>query len=268
MIGFIAIGKENPGTPYGQDDIDLLSSVASQSGSAIMRSRATERLIENKELDTFNQMSAFVLHDLKNAAGHLSLILQNAPEHMHQEEFQQDMLETVSEALARIDKVMSKLTAIPEREQVKPMTFPAARFLEELLDRIRPRLQGIETVRTFDTALEFHTDPDILEKTLENILVNAAEAVDGKGMITIALRMDGDFPLISISDNGIGMTEDFIREKLFKPFQTTKKKGTGLGMWQVKNMAEQLGAKIDVSRNRDGGITVTLRLPPRTPAAH
>ena len=108
MIGFIAIGQENPGTPYGQDDIDLLSAVASQASAALMSARYAKKLAENKELDTYNRMSATVLHDLKNAAGHLSLILQNAPKHMNQAEFRKDMLDTISEALARIDKVMNK----------------------------------------------------------------------------------------------------------------------------------------------------------------
>jgi putative PEP-CTERM system histidine kinase len=261
MIGFIAIGQENPGTPYGQDDIDLLSAVASQASAALMSARYAKKLAENKELDTYNRMSATILHDLKNAAGHLSLILQNAPKHMDQEEFRKDMLDTISEALARIDKVMSKFKTIPEHEELHIKTFRIGPFLEELFAGLRPRLEHIQVIYDFKGSFDLTTDPDILEKILENIIVNATEAVGDDGIITIAAGREGGSPVFTITDNGIGMTDEYIREKLFKPFQTTKKKGTGLGLWQVKNMADQLRAIIDVKPNQDRGVTVSVRFP-------
>jgi len=261
MIGFIAVGQENPGTPYGQDDIDLLSAVASQASAALMSARYAKNLAENKELDTYNRMSATVLHDLKNAAGHLSLILQNAPKHMDQAEFRKDMLDTISESLARIDKVMSKFKTIPGHVEIHTKTFKIEPFLEELLAGLRPRLEHIHIIHDFKGSFELTTDPDILEKILENIIVNATEAVGDDGVITIAVGIEGDSPVFTITDNGIGMTDEYIREKLFKPFQTTKKEGTGLGLWQVKNMADQLRARVDVKPNQDRGVTVSVWLP-------
>jgi putative PEP-CTERM system histidine kinase len=261
MIGSIAVGKENPGTPYGQDDIDLLSAVASQTSAALMSARYAKKLSENKELDTYNRISATVLHDLKNAAGHLSLILQNAPKHMNQAEFRKDMLDTISEALARIDKVMSKFKTIPEHVEIHMKTFKIIPFLEKLLAGLSPRLEHIQVIHDINSAFELTTDPDILDKILENIIVNATEAVGDDGIITIAAGIEGDSPIFTITDNGIGMTDEYIREKLFKPFQTTKKTGTGLGLWQVKNMADQLRAIIDVKPNQDRGVTISVRLP-------
>ena len=262
LIGFIAVGKENPGTPYGQDDIDLLTAIASQASSALAKAWFAEKLAENKELDTYNRMSATMLHDLKNAAGHLSLILQNAPKHMDRKEFRDDMLETIGQALARIDKVMDKLQTIPEPEQLQAKTFEVAPFLEGLIMRIKPRFMDVDIVRNIDDALSVKTDPDVLDRILENIIVNATEAVGKDGLITITARMDKGSPLFSVSDNGEGMTDEFIRESLFKPFQTTKKKGTGLGLWQVKNMADQLGARVEVARNPQRGVTFSVWLPP------
>ena len=266
MIGFIAVGKENPGTPYGQDDIDLLTAVASQSSSALMRAWFAEKLIENKEFDTYNRMSAYVFHDLKNAAGHLSLILQNAPKHMSEEEFRKDMLETIGQALARIDKVMVKLTAIPEREELNTNTFPLRPFLDALLARLKPTAMDIKFIQMINSEMHLTTDPEVLEKILENIIVNAIDAVGDAGKITItAGNNEGGAPFISVSDNGVGMLDEYIRDKLFKPFQTTKKKGTGLGLWQVKNMADQLGASIEVTRNPDRGVMFTITLPEDKP---
>lgn len=265
LVGFIAVGKENPGTPYGQDDIDLLTAIASQASSALTKAWFAERLVENKELDTYNRMSATMLHDLKNAAGHLSLILQNAPRHMDQKEFRADMIDTIGQALARIDKVMAKLQTIPEPEEIHPKVFPICPFLEDIMTRLKPRFDGIELVMGIDEAIQLNTDPDVLDRILENIIVNATEAVDEQGKITVSAYMEGDLPCFSISDNGSGMTEEYMREKLFKPFQTTKRKGTGLGLWQVKNMADQLGARIEVSRNPGRGMTFSVWLPPERP---
>jgi putative PEP-CTERM system histidine kinase len=265
LIGFITVGKENPGTPYGQDDIDLLTAVASQSSAALMSAWYAQRFAENKELDTYNRMSASILHDLKNAAGHLSLILQNAPRHMDDAEFRRDMLETISQALGRIDKVMGKLTAVPEREKLKVRSIPVQSFLEKLLGRLNPRFQRIELIQKTEKNMEINSDPDVLENILENIIVNATEAVkedDGRIAVT-AYRRDGTV-VFSVADNGEGMTEEFIRDKLFKPFQTTKKMGTGLGLWLVKNMADQLGARIHVTQNPDCGVTFTVTLEERS----
>ncbi len=128
--------------------------------------------------------------------------------------------------------------------------------------RIKPRFMDVDIVRNIDDALSVKTDPDVLDRILENIIVNATEAVGKDGLITITARMDKGSPLFSVSDNGEGMTDEFIRESLFKPFQTTKKKGTGLGLWQVKNMADQLGARVEVARNPQRGVTFSVWLPP------
>ncbi len=258
LIGFIAVGKENPGTPYGKDDIDLLSAIASQSSAALMSARFAQELAANKEIDAFNRMSAYVLHDLKNAAGNLSLILQNAPKHMENPDFQQDMLETVSETLARIDKVMGRLGSMPAKEELNEQHLHIGTVLDRVLSRLQPRLTQISVVRCIEHDFELTTDPELLERILENIIVNATEAVSTDGEITIAAKKDGTGSFISIRDNGTGMTEEFIRDRLFKPFQTTKKKGTGLGLWQVKNMADKLGASIDVTNYPAQGVMFTI----------
>jgi signal transduction histidine kinase len=156
---------------------------------------------------------------------------------------------------------MSKFKTIPEHVEIHTKTFKIKPFLEELVAGLRPRLENIQVIHDFNSAFELTTDPDILDKILENIIVNATEAVGDDGIITIAAGIEGDSPVFTITDNGVGMTDEYIREKLFKPFQTTKNKGTGLGLWQVKNMADQLKAIIDVKPNQDRGITVSVWFP-------
>ncbi|MGC9323115.1 MAG: XrtA/PEP-CTERM system histidine kinase PrsK [Desulfomonilia bacterium] len=263
LIGFIAVGKENPGTPYGRDDIDLLSAIASQTSAALMSARFAKKLAENKEIDAYNRVSAYVLHDLKNAAGNLSLILQNAPRFISQKEFQEDMLGTIAEALARIDKVTGKLATIPGKEELTTQVIPVAEFLDSLLGRLQPRLNTIRCARQVEETLQVTTDPAVLDKIMENLVVNATEALPSDGEITISAGENEAEIFISVADNGPGMPEEFVRERLFRPFQTTKKKGSGLGLWQVKNLTEQIGARIEVENRPGRGATFTIVLPSR-----
>ncbi len=261
LIGFIAVGRENPGTPYGRDDIDLLAAIASQSSAALMSARFAQELAVNKEVNAFNRMSAYVLHDLKNAAGNLSLILQNAPNHMESEEFRADMIETISQTLGRIDKVMSRLGALPSKEEISRETVPVGDMIGILLSKLDPRLEDLTVTTSVEPGLEVRTNRDMIERILENLIINATEAVAGQGMITIQAGRDDGAVFISIEDNGSGMTEEFVRERLFKPFQTTKRSGTGLGLWQVKSVADQLGIGIEVVNRPAQGVKFTIRIP-------
>lgn len=261
LIGFIAVGKENPGTPYGRDDIDLLAAIASQSSAALMSARFAQELAANKELDAFNRMSSYVLHDLKNAAGNLSLILQNAPNHMDNKDFRADMLDTISQTLKRIDKVMFRLGAIRTEGELAKEGIHLEAFIDGLLAKLSSRLQGVSVEKSIETGLEIKTDMEMLERVLENIIINATESVSHNGKIHIHAGRNGQKSYISIMDNGTGMTEEFLRERMFKPFQTTKKNGTGLGLWQVKNIVDQLGGTINVESNIGQGSLFTILFP-------
>jgi len=102
----------------------------------------------------------------------------------------------------------------------------------------------------------------MIERILENLIINAAEAAaDEDGRIRIQSGKDNGAVYISVEDNGGGMTEEFVRERLFKPFQTTKRHGTGLGLWQVKSIADQLGIGVDVENRPARGVKFTIRIP-------
>ncbi|MEN6475130.1 MAG: XrtA/PEP-CTERM system histidine kinase PrsK [Syntrophaceae bacterium] len=263
MIGFIAVGRENPGSRYGADDIDLLTDIAAQCGAALMQAQFAQQLAENKEVDTYNYLSATLLHDLKNAAGHLSLILQNAPKHIDQKDFQQDMIETITQALARIDKVISKLGRLPGKVEIAHKPVHVEPFVQSLVNKLKPRLATVQLIQHMEDGLELNTDPEMLERMLENLIINASEAVSPQGEITITAaraRLGGGIA-ISVADDGPGLTEEFVKKRLFKPFQTTKPTGTGIGLWHVKNMAQQVGARITVDNRRARGVVFTLVFP-------
>lgn len=261
VVGFIAVGRENPGSSYGTDDIDLLTNIAAQCGAALMQARFAQQLAENKEVDTYNYLSASLLHDLKNAAGHLSLVLQNAPKHIDQKDFQEDMLSTVAQSLARIDKVINKLGRLPGKVAIARQTIKVEPFVQALLHKLKPRLADIRLIQRFETDLTVEMDPDMLERMLENLIVNASEAVEAQGEISITASRIGGGTAITVADDGPGLTDEFVKNRLFKPFQTTKPTGTGIGLWHVKNMAQQVGARIVLDNRRARGVAFTLIFP-------
>jgi len=114
MPGLIGLGPEFTGGQYGHDDFDLLTALGTQAASALLAVRMTEELAHSREQQAWDRLSAFVLHDIKNAASMLSLLRENAPEHIHEPEFQQDMLEVVDDALKRMGKVEQRLRTLKE----------------------------------------------------------------------------------------------------------------------------------------------------------
>ena len=261
MIGFIAVGQEYLGTHYTQDDIDLLNNIAAQCGTSLMQARFAQKLAENKEIDTYNYLSASLLHDLKNAAGHLSLLLQNAPQHMDHKDFQQDMLETISQALARIDKVINKLRGLPNKAEIAYQAIEVKSFVNSQLNKFKPRLATVRLTQHIQDGIMVTTDFDLLERMLENLVINAIEAVSPLGEIMITATLSNGATSITIADDGPGIADEFMRNMMFKPFQTTKPAGTGLGLWQVKNMAQQLGARIMINNRHPHGLACTMIFP-------
>ncbi|MHB1926783.1 MAG: sensor histidine kinase [Leptospirillum sp.] len=104
-------------------------------------------------------------------------------------------------------------------------------------------------------------NPSVLETTLRNLLINAREALDGRGEITVETRAEPQYLVLSVSDNGPGMSREFIETRLFRPFQTTKKKGTGLGLFSCKLLIEQSGGTITVNSREGEGTEFLITLP-------
>ncbi|PYS48115.1 MAG: hypothetical protein DMF68_14110 [Acidobacteria bacterium] len=106
-------------------------------------------------------------------------------------------------------------------------------------------------------------DDERIEKVVENLVLNAVEAMGTKnGSLTIKAGPAGDgFVFFSVSDTGPGMSEEFQRTKLFRPFSTTKSKGVGLGLYTSRELVRALGGRIDVESKQGSGTTFTVVLP-------
>ncbi len=263
IVGLIAIGPEFTGGRYGEDDFDLLSALGSQTASAILAIRMGEELSHIREQQAWHRLSAFVLHDIKNAATMLSLLQNNAPENIHKFEFQQDMLELVDDALKRMNRVEKQLRTLNSKIEPKKEVFNLNNFLEDCCIRMQTKLQGLQIDIKISEDIHAWTDTTLLASIIENLSLNALEA-GGEGTI-VTLRAYHDKVLkrvvIEFADNGPGINEELLPDELFEPFKTSKEGGSGIGLWQARQMVINLDGSIEADNNVNGGALFVLGLP-------
>lgn len=258
MIGFVVLATARTRIDVNWEVNDLLKTAGRQAGAFLGQMQATEALLEVRKFDAFNRMSAFVVHDLKNIVAQLSLMLKNAERHRDNPEFQQDMLMTVEHSVERMRQLMMQL-----REGATPIDGPRG---IDLADVIR-RIQTAKASQGHDVVIE-HTEKvfakgheDRVERVIGHIVQNALDATEDGGQVSVRLERQAAHALIRVSDTGHGMSPEFLRERLFKPFQTTKPAGMGIGAYESFQYVNELGGKISVESKVDVGTRVSLLLP-------
>lgn len=258
LIGFVVLARARTNIEVNWEVNDLLKTAGRQAASYLAQMRATEALLEVRKFDAFNRMSAFVVHDLKNIVTQLSLMLKNAKRLHANPEFQQDMLMTVENSLDRMRQLMLQL-----REGATPPGTPVGVDLSAIVQRIcaaasrRGRVLEVSLVDRVVTR----GHEERLERIIGHIVQNAFDATDTSGRVWLTLDRFNGQARIEIGDTGHGMSEEFVQERLFKPFQTTKQAGMGIGAYESFQYVQELGGKILVKSVLKKGTLVTLLLP-------
>jgi putative PEP-CTERM system histidine kinase len=267
-VGLIGLGPEFTGGLYGHDDFDLLAALGTQAASALLAVRTAEELAHAREKGAWDTLSAFVLHDVKNAATTLSLVKANAPEHIHDPAFQKDMLESVDDALKRMSKVQTRLRTLKGEISPVPQELELCRFVRDSCSQLGKGLPGLKIEVDCRAPLSVRTDPEMLFTIIENLLLNTREACRAKAeaAITIAAADPGKLK-IEFTDNGPGISQDLLPELLFEPFRTGKPKGSGIGLWQVRQLTRILGGTLAAGNIDGGGARFTIHLPVKSARA-
>ena len=258
MIGFVVLARARARMDVNWEVNDLLKTAGRQAASFLAQMQATEALLEVRKFDAFNRMSAFVVHDLKNVVTQLSLMMKNAKRLHNNPEFQQDMLMTVENSLDRMRQLMLQL-----REGATPPGTVVGVDLEGIVRRIAAvcaeRGRALELEVSESVVTRGHAER--IERIIGHMVQNAMDATDIDGRVWLKLARGKGQALIEVGDTGHGMTEEFVRERLFKPFQTTKKAGMGIGAYESFQYVQELGGKIDVRSKVNRGTIVTMLLP-------
>ncbi len=260
LAGFIVLGEQiDADEVLTYEDYDLLRMLARQSITTVQGLRLSEQLTTSRELAAIGKVSTFVLHDLKNQVSGLSLMLDNARDYIDDPEFQQDMLETVNNTVRNMKGLIGRLKNIKE----KPDLVISSVLLDSIIgDAIETAGVPIELT---GKSVRVAVDEEEIYKVILNLLVNAVEATGQSEPVRVQYGQKDDRAFVEINDSGCGMSGDFIEQKLFKPFETTKKHGFGIGLYQCKQIVESHGGMIEVESQEGEGTTFTLLLPLASP---
>jgi putative PEP-CTERM system histidine kinase len=256
---FLLSSPHNDSRLLNWEDRDLLAAIAKQLSHYLALNEAKEKLAEAKQFDAFHRMSAFLVHDLKNVQAQLSLINSNAERHRNNPEFIDDVFETVASATQRLEKMLTQLRnkSVIENERAR---VNIAQLLEKVVKQRNLQQPHINLSCANDIAVVI--EPETFSSVINHLLQNAQEATNESGWVNISVDYIDQALHISISDNGCGMSETFIKERLFKPFDTTKgNAGMGIGVFEAKQFVENLGGSIQVTSAEGKGTTFVLTIP-------
>ncbi|HEU6449354.1 MAG TPA: XrtA/PEP-CTERM system histidine kinase PrsK [Verrucomicrobiae bacterium] len=260
ILGVMTLGDRVGGMPFLIQDFDLLKRIADQIAVNLMNIQLSRRLTQAKELEAFQTMSAFFVHDLKNTASTLSLMLQNLPGHFQNPDFREETLRAVSKTVSHLDDVVSRLTSLRQKLLVHPVKSDLNALVAESLHCLE-RTTKVNLTKNFSSLPELLIDPAQIQNVVTNLLLNAREAIGPGGKIAVETARQNGWATLSVTDNGCGMNSEFVNRSLFRPFQSTKKQGMGIGMFQSKMILEAHRGKIEVETEPGKGTTFRMFLP-------
>jgi putative PEP-CTERM system histidine kinase len=259
-MGVITVGDRVGGIFFSLQDFDLLKCVGDQVAAGLLNSQLSQKLLQTKELEAFQTMSAFFVHDLKNTASTLNLMLQNLPVHFDNPAFREDALRGVAKTCEHINHLIGRLSLLRHDLHIRP----AQEDLNDVIAQVLANWNGatgITLVKNLRPCPKLLLDQEQFLKVVTNLVLNATEAVSRGGQVVVETSQNNGWAVLSVSDNGCGMEPDFLRQALFRPFQTTKKDGFGIGMFQSKMIVEAHGGRIEVESELKKGTTFRVLLP-------
>jgi putative PEP-CTERM system histidine kinase len=258
--GIMVFGEQLVPEKLTYEDYDLMKVMARQAAQAITNLRLSEELMETRSMAAVAKISSFVIHDLKNLTTSLSLVVDNAQEHIENPEFQKDAITTIKGTLVKMRVLMQRLKFIPEKFALDQRLEDIDRLSRETVAELSKAWPSQSIVYDGSTVYSC-VDREEIKKVIVNVVQNAREASSELGEVLVETYKDNGRVCIRITDHGGGMDEDFRNNQLFKPFRTTKEKGLGIGLYQCRQIVEAHNGRIDVISQIGKGSVFTIVLP-------
>ena len=258
LFGFVVLAQPRSKIVLNWEVLDLLKVVGIQTASYLARQKSADALAVARQFETFNRMSTFVVHDLKNLVSQLALLVANAERHKDSPEFQKDMLETIEHAVQKMRILLQKFNRESSTELSEHVS------LEPLLQHAIALKSVGEPKPTLDIrkqGLTVSANAARLERVIGHLIQNAIEATPRDGKINVRLAEQDDHAVIEVIDTGRGMSDQFIRARLFKPFESTKSAGMGIGVFETREYVQQIGGRLEVDSHPGAGTTFRMSLP-------
>lgn len=257
-LGFVLIKRSKLQTNINWEDRDLLKTAGQQAASYLAQYQADQALLQSRQFEAFNRLSAYIVHDLKNILAQQSLIVANADKHKHKPEFVDDVIATVKNSVARMTSLMTQMRSGERGLRVKQVNL--CDLLARVVNRAKAR-EPVPSLDVFDKPIFVLADSEQLATVFGHIIQNAQDATAKLGCVSVRMKVEQERVIIDVVDTGAGMTPEFIRERLFKPFDSTKGlTGMGVGAFESREYIRSLEGNIAVVSLPGEGSTFSITL--------
>lgn len=260
LLGVVTLGERVGYKTFSFEEFDLLKTIADQTAASLLNLKLSEDIRKSKEMEAFQTMSTFVVHDLKNLASTLSLTVQNLPIHFNNPDFRNDASRIIDQSVAKINSMCGHLSMLSKNIELKKVETGLNELIRSSFSCMNGSIKG-SFVQNLEPIPKIKIDPEQIQKVLTNLILNANEAIGNGGEVRLATEQKDGWVIFSVSDNGCGMSKEFMDQSLFRPFKTTKKQGMGIGLFQSKMIIEAHQGKIEVESEEGKGSTFRVFLP-------
>ena len=260
FIGYITLGERVRGLPLVTEELEMLKTIGDQAAAGLLNLRLSGRLQAAKEMEAFQTISALFVHDLKNLASKLSLLMQNFSVHYDNPEFRADALHAISQSVEKLNTLCGRLSVMRQGVEIDPVETD----LNDVVSKTIGDLKGLvkaPVVDSLNTVPRISMDPAQIQKVLTNLFLNAGDATQNGGDICVTTGTLNGWVVLTVSDTGCGMSKAFVDQSLFRPFQTTKDTGTGIGLFHAKMIVEAHQGRLEVESEEGKGTTFRVLLP-------
>ena len=260
LAGLVLLAAPSYRRALDWEDFDLLRTAGAQAASSLAEAQGQDALVKAQRFEEFNRRFAFILHDVKNLVSQLSLLSRNAERHADNPEFRTDMVATLKSSVAKMNDLLARLSPhAPARVQ----RIEAQPLRPILSAAIAAKRRGHDIRLLGDSSMWANVDASALEQALGHILQNAVDASTTPVVVRV---VDAEpFVTITITDKGCGMDGDFVRNRLFQPFVSTKSGGFGIGSFEARSLILAMGGHISVESRPGQGTTFTISVPAAQP---
>lgn len=258
LAGIVVLARPFQNRALDWEDFDLLRMVGRQVASYLAEARAHEALMEAEQFDEFNRRFAFVMHDIKNIVSQLSLVARNAERHADNPEFRADMVATLQNSVTKMNALIQRLTRYSRNSVDAVDTID----LRQLVSQVVTEKAQQHPVRLLEAdRVQVRGAYGQLEQVFGHLIQNAVDASPAAEPVMVRLKSDGINACIEVLDRGKGMSAEFVRSKLFKPFVSSKPDGFGIGAFEARTLVETMKGRIDVESREGEGSRFTVRIP-------
>ena len=258
MIAIAVLHRPAVARALDWEDLDVLRIAGQQAASYLAESQSQQALSEARRFDEFNRRFAFIMHDIKNLASQLSLLARNAERHADKPEFRADMTQTLKISAGRLSDMLVRLSPRERGPAAEPGRTLVEPVLNEVAAEMRPRRALFVGCQA---GLSAWAEAGAVRQIVQHLVTNAIDASAPETPVQVVAVAEQGRVRIDVIDQGCGMTREFIRDELFKPFVSTKDSGFGLGAFEALQIAQAMGGAIEVASEPGKGSNFTLWLP-------